>query len=59
MRVGFSETTSHTAANGKETTLQAALGGDVDARYWGSIVVERDGSTVKMRLQDGTIFVHP
>lgn len=50
---------THTAASGKVTTLRATLGGDADARFWGKTVVERDGGTVRIPLQDGTVFTHP
>lgn len=50
---------SHKAANGKVTTLKANLGGDADARYWAKTLVERDGGTVIIELQDGTTFTWP
>ena len=40
-------------------TLRATLGGDEDARYWARTVVEHDGGTVVIELQDGTTFTWP
>ena len=50
---------THTAKSGKVTTLETPLDGDADARFWGKLVVERDGGTVSIPLQDGTTFTWP
>ncbi|WP_267691753.1 hypothetical protein [Massilia antarctica] len=50
---------THTSHDGKVTPLAAPLGGDADARYWGKLVVERDGGSIVIPLQVGTTFVWP
>ncbi len=50
---------THTANNGKVTTLEVTLGGDADARYAGKLFVERYGGAVSIPLQDGITFIFP
>lgn len=49
----------HTAPDGTVTNVQAKLSGDTDARNWGKAIVERDGGSVTIPLQDGTTFICP
>jgi len=49
----------YTAPGGKKKRIPATLGGDADAKFWARTVVERDGGTAAVPLQDGTTFTFP